>query len=84
MMILGCDSHTHYQQIAMMDESTGELTERGLDHEGGEADAFYRDLQGPLRARIEARGPIRWFERSLTKLQHEIWIEDSARNERNA
>jgi len=28
MMIIGCDFHTRYQQIAMMDESTGELVER--------------------------------------------------------
>jgi hypothetical protein len=28
-MIIGCDFHTRYQQIAMMDEATGELTEAG-------------------------------------------------------
>jgi hypothetical protein len=28
MLIIGCDFHTRYQQIAMMDEATGELTER--------------------------------------------------------
>ena len=27
MLIIGCDFHTRYQQIAMMDESTGELTQ---------------------------------------------------------
>jgi hypothetical protein len=26
-MIIGCDFHTRYQQIAMMDEATGELIE---------------------------------------------------------
>jgi hypothetical protein len=31
MMITGCDFHTRYQQIAMLDEGTGELTERRLD-----------------------------------------------------
>jgi len=29
MMIISCDFHTRYQQIAMMDEATGELVERG-------------------------------------------------------
>ena len=58
MMIIGCDFHTRYQQIAMMDEATGELTERRLDHESGEADAFYRNVQGPVRVGIEATGPI--------------------------
>ena len=37
MLIIGCDFHTRYQQIAMMDEATGELIERRLDHESGEA-----------------------------------------------
>ena len=46
MKIIGCDFHTRYQQIAMPDEDTGELIERRLDHESGEAQAFYRDLTG--------------------------------------
>jgi hypothetical protein len=45
MMIIGCDFHTRYQQIAMLDEATGELTERRLEHENGEAHAFYRDCR---------------------------------------
>ncbi|MGB8799243.1 MAG: hypothetical protein WCC97_01040 [Candidatus Acidiferrales bacterium] len=28
MIIIGCDFHTRYQTIAMLDEATGELTER--------------------------------------------------------
>ena len=40
MMIIGCDLHTRYQQIAMLDTDTGELTERRLEHESGEARAF--------------------------------------------
>ena len=30
MKIVGCDSHTRYQQIAMLDTETGELIERRL------------------------------------------------------
>ena len=52
MMIIGCDFHTRYQTIAMLDEATGELTERRLDRQTGEADAFYRNLQGPVRVGI--------------------------------
>ena len=37
MMIIGCDLHTRYQQIAMLDTETGELVERRLEHESGEA-----------------------------------------------
>jgi transposase len=79
MLIIGCDFHTRYQQIAMMDEATGELIERRLDHQSGEAQAFYRNLQGAVRVGIEATGPIRWFERLLAELGHELWIGDSAK-----
>jgi hypothetical protein len=41
MKIVGCDLHTRYQQIAMLDQETGELIERRLEHESGEAQAFY-------------------------------------------
>jgi hypothetical protein len=77
-MIIGCDSHTRYQQIAMLDQATGELAERQLDHQSGEAEAFYRDLHGAVRVGIETTGPIRWFERLLAELGHELWIGDSA------
>src|SRR5260370_13690277 len=83
MLIIGCDFHTRYQQIAMAREGTAELLlERRLDHESGEAHAFYRSLQSshePVRVGIEATGPIHWFERLLAELGHELWIGDSAR-----
>src|SRR5579864_9390186 len=79
MLIIGCDFHTRYQQIAMANDETGELIERRLDHESGEAQAFYRNLQGPVRVGIEATGPIHWFERLLAELGHELWIGDSAK-----
>jgi len=80
MLIIGCDFHTRYQQIAMAEDSTGELLlERRLDHESGEAQAFYRSLQGTVRVGIEATGPLHWFERLLGELGHELWIGDSAK-----
>ena len=80
MLIIGCDFHTRYQQIAMAEESTGELLrERRLDHQGGGAEAFYRSLQKPVRVGIEATGPIHWFVRLLAELGHELWIGDSAK-----
>ena len=36
MMIIGCDLHTRYQQVAMLDTETGEEVERGA----GPADVF--------------------------------------------
>ncbi len=83
MLIIGCDFHTRYQQIAMAREETAELlVERRLDHEDGEAHAFYRSLQHtqePVRVGIEATGPIHWFVRLLGELGHELWIGDSAK-----
>jgi hypothetical protein len=36
MIIIGCDFHTRYQQIAMANDATGELLlERRLDHQSG-------------------------------------------------
>ena len=56
MKIIGCDLHTRYQQIAMLEEETGELVERRLEHESGEARAFYAALEGKVRVGIEAPG----------------------------
>ena len=78
MLIIGCDFHTRYQQIAMLDEATGELVERRLEHQNGEAQAFYRSLPKPVRVGIEATGTLHWFERLLRELGHELWIGDSA------
>ncbi len=42
-MIIGCDYHPGFQQIAFVDTETGELQERRLEHRE-EAEKFYRDL----------------------------------------
>jgi len=65
MIIIGCDFHTRYQQIAMADDKTGEiLLERRLDHGSGEAHAFYRNFSGTVLVGIEAIGPIHWSLRN--------------------
>ena len=79
MKIVGCDLHTRYQQIAMLDNETGELIERRLEHANGEAKEFYSKLTGPVRVGIEATGHTRWFERLLAELGHELWMGDAAR-----
>ena len=73
-MIIGCDYHPRYQQIAMMDTATGELVERRLEHENGEARAFYARLPKPARVGMEATGYGQWFERMLGEQGHELWI----------
>src|ERR1700723_2776289 len=79
MRIIGCDFHTRYQQIAMMDDQTGELVERQLDHENGEAQKFYAELPKLARIGVEATGYMQWFERLLAELGHELWIGDAAK-----
>jgi hypothetical protein len=43
MLIIGCDYHPGFQQIAFVDTDTGELHERRLQHRE-EGEGFYRDL----------------------------------------
>ena len=45
MMIIGCDFHPSMQTIAWKNTETGERGRRELKHDG-EAQAFYRRLQG--------------------------------------
>ena len=80
MIIIGCDYHPGFQQIAFVDTDTGEFEERQLQHRE-EAEKFYRDLavQGmKVRVGMEASGHGRWFERLLSELQFELWIGDAA------
>jgi len=80
MMIIGCDYHPAFQQIAFVDSDTGELQERRLQHRE-EAEKFYGDLaaQGiKVRVGMEASGQARWFERLLAELNFELWIGDAA------
>src|ERR1700693_444097 len=74
MMIIGCDFHPRYQQIAMMDTATGELVERGLERENGEALSFDARLPKSVLVGMEATGYAQWFERMLAELGHELWI----------
>jgi len=81
MLIIGCDYHPGFQQIAYVDTDTGELQERRLVHRQ-EAEEFYRALkqqQIGVRVGMEASGQARWFERLLAELQFELWIGDAAK-----
>jgi transposase len=80
MLIIGCDYHPGFQQIAFVDRDTGEFQERRLAHRE-DAERFYRELAARgARARVgmEASGQARWFERLLAELQIELWIGNAA------
>jgi transposase len=46
MLIIGCDYHPSFQQIAWVDSETGECGEQRLAHSDGEAEKYYRGLNG--------------------------------------
>jgi transposase len=67
MLIIGCDYHPGFQQIAFVDTETGELEERRLTHRE-EAEQFYYGLKRrnvAVRVGMECSGHSRWFERLL-------------------
>ena len=76
MLIIGCDFHPSFQQVAQLNQETGEYQERRLGHRE-EAEQFYRGLAGPVRVGMEACGHYPWFERLLQELGHELWIGDA-------
>ena len=77
-MIIGCDFHPRFQQIACMETETGELAERRLLHTA-EAERFYRSLAGRLvRVGLEATGSFGWFRRLLGELGQELVLGDAA------
>jgi transposase len=78
MMIIGCDFHPSWQQIAWLDTETGETGERKLVHADGDAERFYRQLAGPALIGMEATGNSHWLVDLLAELGHELWVGDAA------
>ena len=78
MKIIGCDFHPAWQQVAALDNETGEIAELKLSHEDGEAERFYRALSAPALIGIEASGNSQWFLDMLQRLGHEVWLGDAA------
>ena len=78
MMIIGCDFHPSWQQIAWLDTETGEAGEQKLVHAAGEAKQFYEQLAAPALIGMEATGNSQWFIELVQDLGHEIWIGDAA------
>jgi hypothetical protein len=79
MLIIGCDFHARFQQMALLDTETGVVEERRLDHENGEAQAFYAGRQEPALVGIESMGYTQWFEELLAECGHELVVGDAAK-----
>ena len=79
MLIIGCDFHPGFQQVAIFDNRTGEIEEKRLRHRD-EAEQFYGSLAGQVvRVGMEACGHYPWFERLLESVGIELWMGDAAR-----
>lgn len=78
MMIIGCDFHPSFQQIAFVEQETGEYGERRLGHRE-EAVRFYQSLAGRrVQVGVEATGNDRWFRKLLSEAGHELLVGDAS------
>jgi transposase len=77
MMIVGCDFHPGWQQVAIFDSETGEIEQRKLSNGDGEAERFYGGLAVPALVGVEACGNSQWFVDLLERLGHQVWIGDA-------
>lgn len=78
MVIIGCDFHPGFQQVAIFDKQTGAYEEKRLRHRE-EAEAWYRGLSAGVRVGMEACGHYPWFERLLEECGHELWLGDAGK-----
>ena len=78
MILIGCDFHPGFQQVAVLDKQSGEYGEHKLMHATGEAEQFYRTLERPALVGVESVGNSQWFIDLLERLGHQVWIGDAA------
>jgi transposase len=79
MLIIGCDFHPGFQQVAIFDNLTGEMEEKRLQHRA-EAEQFYRSRGSQeVLVGMEACGHYPWFEGLLAELGIELWFGDAAK-----
>jgi transposase len=77
--IVGCDFHPCWQQVAVFDPETGEVSEHKLLNGDGEAERFYRQLPVPSVVGLEACGNSQWLIDLLERLGHRVLVGDAAR-----
>ena len=80
MLIIGCDYHPGFQQIAFVDTETGECGERRLAHRE-EAEQFYRELKQRNLAcgwGWKPAGTRAGLSVCCRSLRFELWIGDAA------
>ena len=78
MVIIGCDFHSDFQQISMLDTETGEVKELTLQHRE-QARAFYAALPPGAVVGVEACGQTQWFEAMLAEHGHRLRMGDPSK-----
>jgi transposase len=78
MLIIGCDFHSGFQQIAIFDNQTGEMEQKKLLHPAQAAE-FYRGQAEPVWVGMESGAPCQWFRRLLEECGHLLWVGDAAK-----
>lgn len=81
MLMIGCDFHPGFEEIALLETETGKRQHVTLSHASGseEVRAFYAALAHPARVGLEASGYSQWYEEMLEELGIELWVGDPAR-----
>lgn len=79
MLIIGCDFHSRFQQIVRLDDATGEVEKRRLEHGNGEAQTFHASLPEPALVGIESTGYTVWFAELMSELGYELVVGDAAK-----
>lgn len=82
MLIIGCDYHPGFQQVAIFDNLTGELEEKRLQHRA-EAEQFYRSQAGQqVRVGMQACGTRASDSPGVWRSQSQAGLADNLRQAR--
>jgi transposase len=63
----------------MLDTATGEVVEKKVEHENGEAKRFYEGLKEPALVGMESTGYTIWFAEMLAELGHELVVGEAGK-----
>lgn len=73
-IVIGCDLHSRFQQVAVLCLETGEVGEYRLEHEGDQVRQFYGQWREPVTVAIEATGYSVWFAALMAELGHQLRV----------
>lgn len=80
-IVIGCDMHTRFQQLAVMEAATGEVLEE-LRLENEPLDGvrqFYARWPKSSTVAVEAMGYLGWFAELMAETGHQLVLGDAAR-----